>query len=130
MSITALSAGRDQVLLTTRNAILRQLGCIVVSASTTHELNRRFLDGDYDVIILCHSVPADEVRHLVAMSHIYRPQTPVVFITAGNTFQVPDGLVAIDNNPHALVETLTSLFPTLTSGGSASGASGQRPGPG
>jgi DNA-binding response OmpR family regulator len=55
-----LSVGPNASLLETRNIVLRSAGYLVESASSMNEAVHRFLAGDFDLVILCHSVPIRE----------------------------------------------------------------------
>jgi len=55
-----LSAGRDRPLLFTRNRVLEEAGYNVTAATTSAETVERFFTGDFDLVILCHSIPIEE----------------------------------------------------------------------
>ncbi|HLZ00347.1 MAG TPA: hypothetical protein VKT33_14910 [Candidatus Angelobacter sp.] len=75
-----LSAGRDPYLLKKRNDALTQAGYTVVSASSSYEAIERLLSGDFDLVLLCHSLSNEERRRLAGIVKNYSPSTPVVLI--------------------------------------------------
>jgi DNA-binding NtrC family response regulator len=75
-----LSAGRDAYLLKKRNDALVEAGYIVVSASSSYEAMERLLNGDFDLVLLCHSLSNEERRRLSGIVKNYSPSTPVVLI--------------------------------------------------
>ncbi len=107
--ILVLSAGTDPQLLATRNAVLKQAGYYVTSAATPLELVDKFFSGDYDLVILCHTISENEQKKIFALIHSYSPSVPVVVITADNR---PRSFAdaQIPNNPNALVESLPDLL--------------------
>jgi CheY-like chemotaxis protein len=75
-----LSAGRDAYLLKKRNDALTEAGYIVVSASSSYEAIERLLNGDFDLVLLCHSLSNEERKRLAGIVKNYSPATPVVLI--------------------------------------------------
>jgi CheY-like chemotaxis protein len=80
MPFLILSAGRDTNLLNQRSAILRQAGYEVVIAGKSPDLVNRLFNGDFDLVLLCGSMRADERRRLTAIVKSHTPSTPVVLI--------------------------------------------------
>jgi CheY-like chemotaxis protein len=80
MPFLILSAGRDSNLLKQRSAILRQAGYQVVVAGDSPELVNRLFNGDFDLVLLCGSMRAEERRRLTAIVKSHTPSTPVVLI--------------------------------------------------
>jgi CheY-like chemotaxis protein len=81
MTVLVLSAGRDPLLLRTRKEVLESLGCTVVSAASRTDLVNEFFSRDFDMIVLCHSIPPDERRRLLDLVKHYRPTTPVLLVS-------------------------------------------------
>ncbi|MGD0830346.1 MAG: hypothetical protein ABR907_05340 [Terracidiphilus sp.] len=50
----------------TRNQILRSAGYIVVSVMSVREGIQRFQDGDFDLIMLCHTLPINDGERLIS----------------------------------------------------------------
>lgn len=119
MPLSLLSAGRDPILVKTRNQVLASLGCSVTPALTSAELVNRFFDGDYDLLVLCHTIPPEERRKVLRMVKVYRPSMHVVVVgdLLDDSFaDVPLHLEVrnVAHTPEALVEAVRSVFPERT----------------
>jgi hypothetical protein len=115
MPILVLSAGRDQILLKTRDDILVTLGCIVTPVSNSADFVSEFFGGDYDMLVLCHSVPAEERKRILRLVKNYRPSLHTILIANMNDGYLPKDLpefgVRIDSDPEDLVKAVASAFP-------------------
>jgi CheY-like chemotaxis protein len=78
-----LAVGRDPSLLKTRNLVLQSAGYMVESASSVKEAVDRFQSGDFDLVLLCHSVPRKDRDRLTSLIRTSGSLTPIVSI-AGN----------------------------------------------
>ena len=84
MSLTiVLSIGFDPSLLETRSLVLQSAGYMVESASSLKEAVNRFQSGDFDLVLLCHSVPRKDRDHLTSLIRASGSRIPIVSI-AGN----------------------------------------------
>lgn len=101
-----LSAGRDPALLASRNEVLRRQGHTVVTAVTFAEIVESFFAGDFDVIVLCHTVPDYERRKIIRMVHNHAPRTPVLVLSAYEGQGRDEGAVPVPNHPQELVEAV------------------------
>jgi DNA-binding response OmpR family regulator len=63
----ALAVSLDPSLLRTRSQVLQSAGYIVVSASSVKEAVDYFQAGDFDLVILCHSLPAKDRERLTSL---------------------------------------------------------------
>ena len=82
MPYLILSAGRDPDLLKRRNAALMAEGYKVASAWHSCEIVEKLLNGDFDLVLLCHSIPEEDRRRLANIVSSYTPSTPVILISA------------------------------------------------
>lgn len=105
-AVVILSAGRDASLLGTRNAVLRAEGYSVVTAVTAAEIVDLFFAGDYDMVVLCHTIPALERQKIIRLMRNHAPSTPVMVLTSHDGQQADDGAVRVRNNPKELVEAV------------------------
>ena len=65
MALTlVLSVGLDPELLITRNLVLQSAGYTVVAAFSPREAVDRLREGDFDLVLLCQSIPTEEKDHL------------------------------------------------------------------
>lgn len=78
-----LSVGSDPVVLDTRDLILRSAGYIVVSATSIREAVHLFQDGDFDLVILCHSLPKRESERLTRFIRALGSRIPIVSVSGG-----------------------------------------------
>ena len=67
MAVLVLSVGRDATLLAIRNLILSGAGYHVVAASTPEEFVERFYGGDFDAVVLCHTLPDDQLKRITEL---------------------------------------------------------------
>ena len=81
--IIVLSVGFDPSLLRARGLVLESAGYLVESASTVKEAADRFQSGDFDLLLLCHSVPRKDRHRLTSLIRASGSRTPIVSI-AGN----------------------------------------------
>lgn len=117
MAITVLSASRDTNLLKTRNEALSRNGCVVTSALSSSDLVNRFFEGDYDLMVVCHTIPVEERQRLLRLAKHYRPSLVVIMVNDHAAFHHPVDLkikeLRIPPNPEALVSAVNSVFPRL-----------------
>jgi CheY-like chemotaxis protein len=78
-----LAVGTDPSLLKTRSLVLQSAGYMVESASSVKEAVDRFQSGDFDLVLLCHSVPRKDRDRLTSLIRASGSLTPIVSI-AGN----------------------------------------------
>jgi CheY-like chemotaxis protein len=76
-----LSVGFDPSLMRTRGLVLESAGYLVESASTLKEAADRFQSGDFDLVLLCHSVPRKDRDRLTSLIRASGSRTPIVSIT-------------------------------------------------
>ena len=75
-----LAVGLDPSLLETRSLVLQSAGYMVESASSVKEAVDRFQSGDFDLVLLCHSVPIKDRDHLTSLIRAFGSRTPIVSI--------------------------------------------------
>ena len=75
-----LAVGFDSSLMRTRRLVLQSAGYIVESASSLKEAAARFQAGDFDLVLLCHSIPIKDRDHLTCLIRATGSLTPVVSI--------------------------------------------------
>jgi DNA-binding NtrC family response regulator len=104
--IVVLSIGQDATLLLTRNQILERAGYTVESYVNTTAAMRRFSDGDFDVVVLCHSVKSDDRDRLVAKMKASRPSAVLVFVSDGEEAGAADVTVHSMDGPAVLLQSI------------------------
>ena len=75
-----LAVGFDLSLMRTRSLVLQSAGYIVESASTLKEAVDLFQAGDFDLVLLCHSIPIKDRDHLTCLIRATGSLTPIVSI--------------------------------------------------
>jgi CheY-like chemotaxis protein len=76
-----LLAGSDSRLLATRAAVLLKTGAVVVYRDTTGTLN--ILDREtFDLVVLCHSLPQEDVAVIVDKVHQRIPGAKILMVTS------------------------------------------------
>jgi hypothetical protein len=113
MPLLILSAGRDAVLLDTRNRVMRSAGHIVVAALDHASLVESFLNGDFDVLVLCHSIPLAERKQVAALARTHSPLTPVLMVSDADGPPLPFGKT-VANEPVTLLNELRRAEQTLS----------------
>jgi DNA-binding response OmpR family regulator len=101
-----LSVGSDLLLLQTRSELLAVAGYTVVSARGTKQALAEFTNGDFDLIILCHSLPAEVREHFVQQIRQNGSRVPVVQVAAKLDDMNPLVDDVVQNNPPSLLAGL------------------------
>ncbi len=83
MPYLILSAGRDPGLLKKRNSVLAANGYQIAEALDCYEVVEKLLNGHFDLVLLCNSMPEEDRRRLARIIGLYTPSTPVVLISEG-----------------------------------------------
>ncbi|WP_058187894.1 response regulator [Terracidiphilus gabretensis] len=78
-----LSVGSDPTILGTRNLILRSAGYIVVSAKSIQEAVHLFQESDFDLIILCHTLPQEDCEDLIRFIRASGSRIAVASVSGG-----------------------------------------------
>lgn len=105
-----LMVGRDRVLAETRSQVLRTAGYIVVPAFNPQQAIDEFLRGDFDLVLLCHSIPADTRKRLVSVLREHTSRIPIVSVASfDDQF---DGVAdaTIENDPYLLINGLREVL--------------------
>jgi hypothetical protein len=101
-----LSAGRDRPLLFTRNRVLEEAGYSVTSTFTAADTVENFFAGDFDLVILCHSIPLDERQRIAQLVRMHSPSTPVIVLADLPTRRFDFGDITVDSDANSLLEAV------------------------
>lgn len=105
MALTlVLSIGLDAELLSTRNLVLRSAGYTVVAAISLKEAIDRFQDGDFDLVLLCHSVPTKEKDRLTCWIRASGSHVPVVSVSGSPCQRDTFTDATVESDPNSLLE--------------------------
>jgi CheY-like chemotaxis protein len=77
-----LLAGQDPRLLSTRAAVLKKTGAEVVSCNASEAL-KVVESKTFDLVVLCHSVPAGEAEMIADSSRKHSDKTRVLLVISG-----------------------------------------------
>jgi DNA-binding response OmpR family regulator len=108
--IVALAVGRDPLLLETRAQVLRSAGYTVVSALSIEQAFQHFVSGDFDIVILCHSIPVQDRERLTSAVHSRSPNTPVVVVAARFSAMDRFADAMVENDPAVLLQEIPKLL--------------------
>jgi DNA-binding response OmpR family regulator len=98
-----LSVGFDPQLLVTRDLVLRSAGYIVVSVYSLKEAAERFQGGDFDLVLLCQSIPAKEKDRLCSWIRATGSGIPVVAVSGSLYPRDVDAGVTVGSDPRTLL---------------------------
>lgn len=93
------------MILSTRSSILRSAGHLVVPASSITKFIELFQDSDFDLVLLCHSLPADDRDRLTRAIRASGSHIPI-FTVAPLSNETQRGLAdgVISSAPQDLVQ--------------------------
>jgi len=107
MPTLILSAGRDPNLLKKRNAALIAAGYTVVTAMNSPEVVNKLFAGDFDLVVLCHTLGELQQKRLAHIIRDYTPSTPVIVLSQGEERNLD-----ADANPGLLAIKTALAHPT------------------
>jgi len=100
----------DRVLAVTRSQVLRTAGYVVVTAFTPRQAIDEFVRGDFDLILLCHSIPGDARERLVTSLREHTSRTPIVSVASFDGHFDGFADATVENDPHLLVNSLREVL--------------------
>ncbi len=105
-----LYAGRDHGLVQARRLVLEQAGYVVDLCDNSEECVRKFLEGDYDLVVLCNSLRDGERERLSSLVHRFSARTPILRICS-----TPEELrqatePACTGEPRVILETVAAAL--------------------
>jgi len=94
-----------------RTSSLRSAGYAIVMASSLKEGINLFTSGDFDLVLLCHSIPDNDRERLTCLIRASGSFTPVVSIVAGSGMHdiFPDATLD-ESNPDVLLAALREVL--------------------
>jgi CheY-like chemotaxis protein len=107
MALTlVLSVGFDSQLLATRNLVLQSAGYTVVRAFSLKAAADCFRTLDFDLVLLCQSIPTKEKNRLVSWIRVSGSRIPVVSVSEELCQEEDIACVTVSNEPDALLSVL------------------------
>ena len=100
-----LAVGVDSSFLASQRSSWESAGCYVTSAGSISEAIVQFRDGDFDLIILGHSIPIESCERMTFLIRISGSRIPVVCVTdsSGGHNSFADATIQIDGDDLLLV---------------------------
>jgi CheY-like chemotaxis protein len=105
-----LSFGLDPLILYAREAVLRSEGYIVVSATSVKEAIHLFQDGDFDLMILGNTLPAEDRERLTCLIRASGSRIPIASISSTPWERSVFPEATIPENPVELVAGIRRLL--------------------
>lgn len=81
MLTVILAVGSDAALLRARTSVLQSAGYLVQSTTSIKEAVECFRNGDFDLVILCHSIPTKDRERLTCLLRASGSGIPVVSVS-------------------------------------------------
>lgn len=108
--VVVLAVGYDPLLLETRSRVLQSAGYTVTSVRSLKQAVSQFREGDFDLFVLCHSVPEEDRQRFVSLIRGHASRTPIVFVSAAPGQLDPSADVTVENDPNDLVSGLREVL--------------------
>ena len=105
-----LSAGFDPELLDTRNLILQSAGYTVVPANSMLETVNSFRDGDFDLVLLCRSIPVQEKERLTNWIRATGSRVPVVSVMGKFSQAGAEGGLTVGSDPAEFLKGIGEIL--------------------
>ena len=111
MALTiVLSVGLDASLLETRNLVLQSAGLSVVAAFSPKEAVDRLREGDFDLVLLCQSIPTKEKDRLALWIRASGSRVPVISISGILWERDSFANATVVSDPNALLTAITEVL--------------------
>ena len=111
MSLTiVLAVGLDSSLLAGQSSVWQSAGLIVTSTGSVTEAIGHIKDGDFDLVLLGHSIPTDNRERLTSLIRAIGSRTPVVSITDCSTDCDSPADATIRNETSNLLQRIGELM--------------------
>lgn len=111
MALTlVLSIGLDAELLSIRNSVLKSAGYFVVPAYSLKEAVDHFAGGDFDLVLLCQSVPIKDKDRLTSWIRASGSRIPVVSVSAKLNEDDHLAAMTIDRDPDGLLVAINKVL--------------------
>lgn len=109
MPYRILSISYDSVLLATRHMMLEQAGYEVVSAVGFAEA-LEYCAGDFDLIIMGHSIPQKDKRAMLDEIHRHGCNAPLISLLRVGEAPIPEATRGIDPSPQHLIQAVKEIL--------------------
>jgi DNA-binding response OmpR family regulator len=111
MSLTVvLAVGLDSSLLAGQNSDWQSAGFIVTSTGSIREAIVQIRDGDFDLVLLGHSIPTDSRERFAFLIRAIGSRTPVISVTDSASQRDSFADATIRNDPSNLLQSIGELM--------------------
>ncbi|MFZ1940719.1 MAG: hypothetical protein WBA18_21585 [Terracidiphilus sp.] len=111
MSLTVvLAVGLDSSLLANQSSVWQSSGYLVTSAWSIREAIAHFRDGDFDLVLLGRSIPADSRERLTFLIRASGSRIPVVCIADSSSGSDTFADATIGSEPIKLLEDIEEFM--------------------
>jgi CheY-like chemotaxis protein len=111
MSLTIiLSVGFDPDLSGPRNVVLQSEGHVVISASSLNEAVSLFRGGDFDLVVLCHSMPEIDRNRFTCLIRASGSRTPVVSVSGKSCHCDPFADATLEDGPNKFLAGIQDVM--------------------
>ncbi len=111
MPLTVLLAvGLDSSLFESQRSAWRSAGYYITSAGSIREGIAQFHEGDFDVVLLSHSLPAESRERLVFLIRASGSRIPVVCVSESSSSFDSFADATIQNGPDHLLQGIENLL--------------------
>lgn len=109
MAYRMLAVGSQSELLATRNVVLRESGFSIHSRKPSQALTL-FREEDFDVVLLCHTIPVKDAERLIRLLKEEQPHTPVVVMSNGHRASGADATIDSLDSPEELLRQMVEVM--------------------
>lgn len=110
-----LAFGYDRMLVALRTSVLRKSGYNVEETFNVEEALERAQSDAIDALLICHSVPDDEIEKLVTAVRETRKLMPVLCMRTHQYGFAPPTCVSVENSPIAILHELKAAIEEYSS---------------
>ncbi len=105
-----LSVGLDAWQLTAQSLALKSAGFVFIAAMSIREAIEQFHAGDFDLVLLGHSIPKEQRERLTSLIRSSGSRTPVVCIpkSPGDGYSISDA--TLNGDPSALIKGMKAVL--------------------
>lgn len=101
--------GRDRILIETRAKVMQLAGYTVESTVSFTQAIDKFLAGDFDLVVLCHSIPMEARERLTRRLREHTSRTPIISIAASIGQNDPFSDATIQSDPGELITGIQEI---------------------
>jgi DNA-binding response OmpR family regulator len=111
MPITVvLALGLDTALLEAQRDALRSAGYFVTGAGSLSAAMEEFREGDFDLVLMSESIPADSRERMIMMMRATGSRVPAVYLAETSNCLEALQTPAAGSAPHAVLRTIGELI--------------------